>query len=386
MKRSFFVILLCSLLVCFFNPSVVLATSSNTVQYTQTTTWIKDLDPVKITSVPYDIFSKENDFIDNFNNSAERLYLKSGTKELILQEIEFINFQFNCTYVFTRPDGAKEQYTANDISGYIDFPNPPDWKVPFKGIGRRSYSSLTEFGEDQWTLHMNPTMFSSQGWLNGTIAFKLSYTCSFRATFNVGLGDVIDSIDKADKDIVNAIQNQSINVSTSVDELKDQQKKYHDEEVNNANAMNEQFNGFVNKAESDIKSKWKILWYPIEFTQSLLTVFGGGTQTQAYANKYMFVEGYEYNEETGCLDPIINYSRAINPRDGSGGAKITFPSYTLPVLNVKLWDSYTFDISSIKEDFPLLFNSLYIAIGILEIYWFVAFLRDKYDDVFGGGE
>lgn len=367
--------------------------SRNLEKYTFTVTWRIEKD-FKITQLPYSQgpYNFKNapfsDFIGLFN--------LAGSRDPFEGKIYFMDFWYEGTIQGTYADGTKidDVDDSESWSGYIE----PDFgstvvqlDTPYKSLSTSSaqavytFSDIDTFLNGTYTHHINANPWSNRKWLNANIHYVLRWGMSVSAYFPTGLGDVVQAVDRNGDKIVKAINNQSVNVTASVDELKEQQKAYHDEEINGANDMDNQFKGFVNNAESDIKSKWKILWYPIEFTQSLLTVFGGGTQTQAYADKYMFVEGYEYNETTGCLDPIINYSRAINPREGTG-AKITFPSYTLPVLNVKLWDSYTFDISSVKEDFPLLFNSLYIAIGILEIYWFVGFLRNKYDDVFGGGD
>lgn len=162
----------------------------------------------------------------------------------------------------------------------------------------------------------------------------------------------------------------------------DQNQQFRDEDKSSAESMEGELNGFVSNTQNTVKSKWEILWYPISFTNDLLTVFTGGTQTASYQRNYAFVEGFVYNEESGGLDPVINRNRFITPRD-IGGTSITFPSYTLPVLNLKLWDSYTYDLSTLKDQFPTAFNLLYLAEGCVEVYLFVSFLRDKYEEVFG---
>lgn len=162
----------------------------------------------------------------------------------------------------------------------------------------------------------------------------------------------------------------------------DQNQQFRDEDQSSAESMEGELNGFITNTQNTVKSKWEILWYPISFTNDLLTVFTGGTQSASYQRTYAFVEGFVYNEESGGLDPVINYNRLAVPRD-VGGTSITFPAYTLPVLNLKIWDSFTYDLSVLKDQFPAAFNLLYVAEGCVEVYFFVSFLRDKYEEVFG---
>ena len=48
-----------------------------------------------------------------------------------------------------------------------------------------------------------------------------------------------------------------------------------------------------------------------------------------------------------------------------------------------VWEPYTFDLAEVKEQFPLLFNGIYLVVSVLEAYWFIGFLHDKYEEVFG---
>lgn len=168
-------------------------------------------------------------------------------------------------------------------------------------------------------------------------------------------------------------------IDKNVDNIRDQMEKDREEDREDAGKAGDDSKSFVEDA-LDLENKWEILWYPIKFTNNILSVFTGGTSAAVYQDTYGNIVGYSYNEDLGTLEPVINHSRAVAR---SGGTIITFPAFTLPVLNVQIWDSYDFDLSIIKDDFSLLFDSLYVAESILEVYWFVGFLRDKYDEVFG---
>ncbi|WP_233355469.1 hypothetical protein, partial [Glycocaulis alkaliphilus] len=81
----------------------------------------------------------------------------------------------------------------------------------------------------------------------------------------------------------------------------------------------------------------------------------------------------------GGLEPIYTMQeRAI------GGTVITFPAFdfSLPgVGTLHVWDSYDFDLSQIKSDFPLIFDAIYVISGILMIYWIVDFIIHLADDL-----
>lgn len=169
---------------------------------------------------------------------------------------------------------------------------------------------------------------------------------------------------------------------TVIDAVDEQTKVIQDQyqqDQDGASKAGEDAGALVEQAK-DLENKWEILWYPIKFTNRVLEVFTGGTQSASYQNDYNMISGYTYDETSGCLIPVIDKTRSAR---SSGGASITFPAYTLPVLDVQLWDSYTFDLSTVKDSFPVLFDAIYVVSTVLEIYWFVAFLRDKYEEVFG---
>lgn len=167
-------------------------------------------------------------------------------------------------------------------------------------------------------------------------------------------------------------------VTSNTADIADQLEKDREEDREDAGKVGSEAGSFVEQA-MDLESKWAILWYPIKFTNSILDVFTGGSSSAVYTRAYGYISGYTYDEDSGMLQPV--YSKV---RVGSQGASITFPEFTLPYLDVKLWDSYEFDISSVKADFPVVFDAIYVVSSAIEVYAFVSFLRDKYEEVFGG--
>lgn len=169
----------------------------------------------------------------------------------------------------------------------------------------------------------------------------------------------------------------------ALNKIANQQEQFRNEDRDNAQQAGNDASSFVNEMQG-LESKWEILWLPIKFTSQVISVFSGGTSSANYISAYGNVEGYSYDESTGFLVPVYGSPiQTVADIDVPGGASITFPAYTLPVLDLQIWDAYTFDLTSIKDDFPLLFDALYVVISILEVYWFIAFCRDKYHEVFG---
>lgn len=178
-----------------------------------------------------------------------------------------------------------------------------------------------------------------------------------------------------------SVPGKKLSDNEALNEIVDQNNRFREEDRDNATQAGQDSNTLITDMQS-LESKWKILWLPIDFTQQLISVFTQGTRSVSYSSRYGYISGYTYNENTGYLEPIRSDIMVI--AEDTGGTNITFPSFTLPVLDVKLWDSYTFDLSLIKSSFPIVFDMLYVAISIIELYWFLGFLRNKFDEVFGG--
>lgn len=221
--------------------------------------------------------------------------------------------------------------------------------------------------------------FGSSAYIyNLPITEKYNFVLQVKGRYYVNLGDVITAIENVNNDVVVAVDE----VTSAIEKQTKQELDWRNEDKKNATDTQDTITNFANSTESTVKSKWAILFYPIEFTTRILGAFNGGTSSASYDENYRFVDGYTYNEETGGLEPIYNYNKPVLLDNDS--VPITFPSFTLPVLNLKLWDSYTFDLATLKDNFPMAFNALYTVEGIIEIYAFVGFLQSKYDEVFGG--
>lgn len=215
-------------------------------------------------------------------------------------------------------------------------------------------------------------------WSYTASTFKMDqFKCPIYIEFSK-LGDNACTISYSD---VDGDYLQSIDNNT--DQIADQQEQYRDEDRQDATTAGNDVTGAATDL-NNIKSKWEILWYPIEFSNTVLGAFTGGSSNARYRSYYGNITGYTYDNDTGYLVPV--YAPAMRSGDypeSPGGTVITFPSYTLPVLNVKLWESFRYDISTLKTQFPVVFNGIYVVVTILEVYWFVGFLRDKYEEVFG---
>lgn len=209
---------------------------------------------------------------------------------------------------------------------------------------------------------------------------------SLEGSINAGFTDVENGIKQQTTQIQNSISNQTTQITQNnnqnTQKILDQNSQFRQEDLDKANSIGTIAQNFLDTNVEKAKSNFNILWEPIAFTQRMLSVFSGGTRSATYANYLDGVVGFTYNSATGCLDPIIDISPRSRYGRASSGTTITFPSYTLPVLNVKLWEEYTFDISEIKDSFPVLFNAIYIVTGCLCLYWFLGFLSDKFEEVY----
>lgn len=65
----------------------------------------------------------------------------------------------------------------------------------------------------------------------------------------------------------------------------------------------------------------------------------------------------------------------------SSSAHLTFPSFSL--MGQPLWPSYTFNLDTVAEKFPLLCDSLHLISGILVVLWFLRYLWRKWSLITG---
>lgn len=161
----------------------------------------------------------------------------------------------------------------------------------------------------------------------------------------------------------------------------DQDKNFHEQDKNDATNAGDQMQGMAGELET-VKSKWEILWYPIEFTNRVMGAFQGSSSRQ-YQAAYSNVSGYQYNDDLGILEPVYMDARSRAAPRANSGTVIHIPAYTMPVLNVQVWEGADYDLAELKSQFSDAFNLLYVVVTVLEVMWFVGFLRDKYEEVFG---
>lgn len=192
-------------------------------------------------------------------------------------------------------------------------------------------------------------------------------------------------------DIVGAIggQTDALNstlslIDRSVQNVTNELKRQADETLSSVQKGHD-IMGMATQAVGEVRTKWDALLVPLDFTRQIFEVFSGGTQSAAYTESYADVLGYKYNTKTGGLEPIRRRYRQDVPRAVSGTI-ITFPSFTLNVPGVgglKLWDEYNFDLATIKQGFPVIFDAIYLISGVLMIYWVIAFLIHCFEDIIG---
>ncbi|WP_438616425.1 hypothetical protein [Lactobacillus intestinalis] len=205
------------------------------------------------------------------------------------------------------------------------------------------------------------------------------------------VGQVIAQQKASSADIVGAIggQTEVLNatldlIDRSVQNVTDELKRQAEETLASVQKGHE-IMGMATQVVGEVRTKWDALLVPLDFTRQIFEVFSGGTQSAAYTESYADVLGYKYNTDTGGLEPIRRRYKQDVPKAVSGTI-ITFPSFSLDVPSVgtlKLWDEYSFDIATIKQGFPVIFDAIYLVSGILMIYWVIAHLINLLEDLIG---
>lgn len=356
-------------------PSYQVHAASNYKKFTYTITY-KNANRIQYT-VPY--FPTGTIPLSDFIPNLDRL---SGYSDPVNDIITISNFYLFVTTTVS-PSGDSVSRNADWTCFLVS--NSSDSSRTVAVEDKSSYD-LSLFSGDlssqslRWTM-TGRTSNDLIGWSYfGTTGVTVNFDIHISLSMNyyVTLGNVIDAIQDQEQSIVVELDK----VEDAIRDGNQQQLDWRNEDKENATATQDTITNFANSTESTVKSKWAILFYPIEFTTRILGAFNGGTSSASYVENYGFVDGYTYNEETGGLEPIYNYNKPVLLNNDS--VTITFPAFILPVLDLKLWDSYSFDLSVLKDNFPVLFNALYTVEGIIEIYLFVGFLQNKYDDVFGG--
>lgn len=173
-------------------------------------------------------------------------------------------------------------------------------------------------------------------------------------------------------------------VQSAVDGVTEELVRQAEENQKAAIDGNNQVQGMATSLLSNVQTNWSALSFPIDFTKRIFGVFVGGTTADAYRRAYDDVIGYRYDDDTGGLVAIRADTRRASSARAVSGTTITFPSFSLNVPSVgklKLWDSHSYDISELKSQFPLLFDSLYVISGIVLIYATVSYIIDLFNDL-----
>lgn len=212
------------------------------------------------------------------------------------------------------------------------------------------------------------------------------------------LDSVVAAQQKAAADIAtNATQNQQAisnkldsvqsAVTDSVDSVGSTISDQFKQEVDSATKAGDDISGFVDNLQTKAKDHFDILFYPQTFATQILEVFSEGMGAQVISDAYDGIVGYRYDADLKTAVPVYANTRdassSIPPLPDSGTV-VSFPSFTLktPSGDFKLWDKYDYDLAQLKEQVPVVFDALYIFIGVLELYWFVNFLISIFHEIF----
>lgn len=336
------------------------------------------------TSLPY--YPSGNiglaDFIDSF-------YKQSGYGDMVDNTLYIYDFYL----LVNKTEYNGVTYSHNDkwVTNSLDMKNgtiytitrsplPSPFEVPYAADVDISSISVT------WKLHSSYDGFR----YHGSVGVKFFFVASLQlgSNYYVNLGDVIQAIENVNSDVelkLDGVIESAEKINSSILNLKKQQSDFREQDISSASGFETTGQKFVTDMQSTVKTKWAILFYPFEYSKQIIDVITNGTQSTYYKSYYNYVTGYHYDELTGGLLPILDFQQ---PRldQRAGGTIITFPAFTLPVLDLKIWDSFSFDLSTVKQQFPAVFNMMYLVAGIIETDLFVKFMRTKFDEVFGGDE
>lgn len=173
-------------------------------------------------------------------------------------------------------------------------------------------------------------------------------------------------------------------VQSAVDGVTDELKRQAEENQKAATDGDSKVQGMATKMLTDVQSNWEALYFPIEFTSRIFAVFTDGTSSSMYQRSYDMVTGYRYDDVTGGLVAVRSPARIADGERAVTGTVINFPAFSLPIPgqgDIQLWESHSYDIASLKQQFPVFFDALYVISGIVIIYATVAFLIDLFNDL-----
>lgn len=265
------------------------------------------------------------------------------------------------SYVFTYPVRIPFRITTDFKGvGYIDanFSFSPDYKIfGINGYGMSGGSATVNSLIDissPWVESSSEVSFNAS--IGGTYGdsfdvinlplvngaspeFYLCFDLYLSATTGQaqvsGLADYMDvTLSNLSWQIITSSKVSDSSAESTLEQIKDNQEKYHQEEEDKANEVVDQVNSGVTEV-TDTLSKWQIITMPV----TLVTDFASAVAS-----------------------------------DGSTG--LTFPAFSL--MGHQLWPSYTFDLNEIKTRFPVLYNGLHLITGVMVVSWFIHYLWRKW--------
>ena len=128
-------------------------------------------------------------------------------------------------------------------------------------------------------------------------------------------------------------------INQGIQEGNAQDKEFHDQEEELANNATDNISSGVDQITGNL-STWEIIVMPFDLLKH-------------------FVDSIEADGNTG----------------------FTFPSFNL--MGQTLWPSYTFDLDTIKDQLPFLYNSLHVIFGILVVLAFIRYCWKFWNYFFG---
>lgn len=200
----------------------------------------------------------------------------------------------------------------------------------------------------------------------------------FRTDNVEGLGNLNTTL----SDGVKNLQDKLDLVNESTKDIVAELKRIQQEANERAESGSGQIQGMVQSLEQGTRERWEVIFFPVDFTRQIFSIFSQGTASEYFRTNYKNIVGYKYNDETYCLDPVYDYSKTDFPT--TNGTKITFPEFVLDIPHYGryiIWESFTYDLRELVADFDIMFEAMHLFSGILLIYWTVDYILDFFQEV-----
>lgn len=200
----------------------------------------------------------------------------------------------------------------------------------------------------------------------------------FRTDNVEGLGNLNTTL----SDGVKNLQDKLDLVNESTKDIVAELKRIQQEANERAESGSGQIQGMVQSLEQGTRERWEVIFFPIDFTRQIFSIFTQGTASEYYRTNYKNIVGYKYNDETYCLDPIYDYSKTDFPT--THGTKITFPEFVLDIPHYGryvIWESFTYDLRELVANFEIMFEAIHLVAGISLFYWTLDYILDFFQEV-----